>query len=77
MKRNIKKQVLNLQKKKNSKNELGSTMNHMLCDIENNILQVMINYLEENKILKTSLVMIFYCFMIYKDDVKKQILMNY
>ena len=46
-------------------------MNHMLCDIENNILQVMINYLKENKILKTSLVMIFDGFMIYKDDVKK------
>ena len=29
----------------NCSNELGSTMNIMLCDIENRILQCMVNYL--------------------------------
>ncbi len=45
-------------------------MNIMLFDIENNILQTMINYLQKKKIVSSSLVMVFYGFMILKDDVK-------
>jgi len=56
--------------KTKSSNELGSTMNIMLCDIENNILQSMINYLEKKKIIKSSLVMVFDGFMILKEDLK-------
>lgn len=61
-----------LERKKENKyaNHLGSTMNIMLCDIENNILQSMIKYLKDNNILKTSIVMVFDGFMIYKDDIK-------
>jgi hypothetical protein len=55
---------------KSSSNELGSTMNIMLCDIENNILQTMINFLKKKKLFKTSLVMVFDGFMIYKNDLK-------
>ncbi len=56
--------------KTKSSNELGSTMNIMLCDIENNILQTMIKYLQKKKIISSSLVMVFDGFMILKDDVK-------
>jgi hypothetical protein len=56
--------------KTKSSNELGSTMNIMLCDIENNILQTMINYLQKKKYIISSLVMVFDGFMILKDDVK-------
>jgi hypothetical protein len=42
-----------------SSNELGSTMNIMLCDIENKILQCMINHLNKKDLVKSSLVMVF------------------
>jgi hypothetical protein len=51
-------------------NNLGSTMNIMLCDIENDILQSMVSYLEDNKILKTSIVLVFDGFMLYKNDIE-------
>jgi hypothetical protein len=56
--------------KTKSSNELGSTMNIMLCDIENNISQTMIKYLQKKKIISSSLVMVFDGFMILKDDVQ-------
>ncbi len=56
--------------KTKSSHELCSTMNIMLCDVENNILQTMINFLPKKKNISSSLVMVFYGFMILKDDVK-------
>lgn len=52
----------------NNSNELGSTMNIMLCDIENNILQCMINYLNEKNLLKNDVTMVFDGFMIPKQN---------
>ena len=54
----------------NSSNELGSTMNIMLCDIENRILQCMINYLNEKELVKSCVTLVFDGFMIPKDNVK-------
>ena len=51
-----------------SSNELGSTMNIMLCDIENKILQCMINHLNKKDLVKLSLVMVFDGFMIPKEN---------
>jgi len=53
-----------------SSNELGSTMNIMLCDIENKILQCMINHLNKKDLVKLSLVMVFDGFMIPKENLK-------
>ena len=54
----------------NSSNELGSTMNIMLCDIENRILQCMVNYLNEKELVKSCITLVFDGFMIPKDNVK-------
>lgn len=56
--------------KTKSSNELGSTMNIMLCDIENKILQSMIDYLNKQNFIKSSLVMVFDGFMILKENLK-------
>ena len=56
--------------KSKSSNELGSTMNIMLCDIENKILQAMIKYLNDQNFIKSSVVMVFDGFMILKENVK-------
>jgi len=67
--------LLNAKKKQesnnyNCSNELGSTMNIMLCDIENKILQCMVNYLDEKELVKSCLTLVFDGFMIPKDNVK-------
>ena len=54
----------------NCSNELGSTMNIMLCDIENRILQCMVSYLDEKELVKSCLTLVFDGFMIPKDNVK-------
>jgi len=54
--------------KTKSSNELGSTMNIMLCDIENKILQCMINHLNKKDLVKSSIVMVFDGFMIPKEN---------
>lgn len=54
----------------NISNELGSTMNIMLCDIENKILQCMINYLNDQDLIKTNVTLVFDGFMIPKDNLK-------
>jgi len=54
----------------NSSNELGSTMNIMLCDIENRILQCMVNYLNEKELVKSCITLVFDGFMIPKDNIK-------
>ena len=54
----------------NSSNELGSTMNIMLCDIENRILQCMVNYLNEKELVKSYITLVFDGFMIPKEKLK-------
>lgn len=55
--------------KRKETNLKGTCTNYLLLDIENSILSEMINYIKLNNILKTSCVLIFDGFMIYKDDV--------
>ena len=62
------------QLKTKSSNELGSTMNIMLCDLENKILQCMIKHLNEKNLIKSSLVMVFDGFMILKENLKNVVL---
>ena len=52
-------------------------MNIMLCDIENGILQCMVSYLDNKKLVKSCLTRVFDGFMIQKDNVKILIWMNY
>ncbi len=52
----------------NTSNELGSTMNIMLCDIENNILLTMINYLNDNNLVKNKITLVFDGLMIPKEN---------
>jgi hypothetical protein len=61
------KQILN---NYDSSNELGSTMNIMLCDIENNILMTMINYLNNMNLIKNKVTLVFDGFMIPKENLK-------
>ena len=42
----------------------------MVCNIENDVLQTMINYLLDNKIINNNLVLIFDGLMILKKNVK-------
>ena len=58
------------QLKTKSSNELGSTMNIMLCDIENKILQCIIKHLNDKDLIKSSIVMVFDGFMILKENLK-------
>ena len=51
-------------------NELGSTMNIMLCDIENTILISMINYLNDNKLVKNKVTLVFDGLMLPKENIK-------
>lgn len=51
-------------------NPLGSCINMLLQDIENNILQCMIDYLENQNIINSYFVRVFDGFMILKDDVQ-------
>jgi hypothetical protein len=69
--------IINAKKKQDilkskSANVLGSTMNIMLCDIENNILQHMINYLDNKNIIHNDVVLVFDGFQILKDNIKKK-----
>jgi hypothetical protein len=52
-------------------------MNIMLCDIENIILQCMVEYLEDKKLVKSYITLVFDGFMILKDNVKMLIWMIY
>ena len=61
----------------NCSNELGSTMNIMLCDMENRILQCMVNYLNEKELVKSCITLVFDGFMIPKEKVKISIWMIY
>ena len=45
-------------------------MNIMLCDIENNILLTMINYLNDNNLVKNKITLVFDGFMIPKENLK-------
>jgi hypothetical protein len=56
--------------KKNGYNINGSTVNILLTDIENNILNCMIDYLKNNKIIGKNVVLVFDGLMILKNDVK-------
>ena len=58
-------------KKKNNNNILGSVTNFFLTNIENKILQVMIKYLKQHKIINNNIVLIFDGFMILKEDLEK------
>ena len=67
--------IINAKKKQDlfkstSSNELGSTMNIMLCDIENQILHNMIAYLNNKNIIDNNIVLVFDGFQILKESVK-------
>ena len=62
-----KKQLMN---KYDTSNELGSTMNIMLCDIENNILMEMVNYLNNKNLVKNKITLVFDGLMIPKENLK-------
>lgn len=60
-------------KKKNGYNKNGSSVNVLLTDIENNILNCMIDCLKNKKIINKNVVLVFDGLMILKEDVKDPI----
>ena len=57
--------------KKNGYNKNGSSVNVLLTDIENNILNCMIDYLKNKNIINKNVVLVFDGLMILKDDIKQ------
>lgn len=57
--------------KKNGYNKNGSSVNVLLTDIENNILNCMIDYLKNKNIINQNVVLVFDGLMILKEDVKQ------
>jgi hypothetical protein len=59
--------------KKNGYNKNGSSVNVLLTDIENNILNCMIEYLKNKNIINKNVVLVFDGLMILKEDIKQPI----